>query len=111
MIEKIKEIFYIVAQKYFIEVYYLPPVPAGEIPVGQGHRYIYFSPHGKVDFVKDPNKATCFDFLLGYQLVRSLKKEFGTNGLEFSMVSVADAMLMSHILNGTDLPGGQIIES
>ncbi len=96
MINKLKEIYHTVTQKYFIEVYYLPVVKEGEIPVGQGHLYVaYIS--GKTDLVQKSKDATIFDFILGYQLINKLKKEFGGAGLNFSLVSLGDVAFIDYV--------------
>lgn len=101
MLTKLREIINTVTQNYFIEVYYLPAVSAGEIPVGVGHQYVQIK-NGVTDFVDDACEATCFDFLLGYQVIKKLKKECkDCQGLEFSLVSESDVAFIEKIIKGT----------
>lgn len=98
IIQKIKETFYAVKDKYYVEVSYVE-TSGKAIPELLDKDYvIYDSDSLATDFTKDPKKATAFDYTMGALIVSRLKKEFlGDLNIQANMISVADAHFINDI--------------
>ncbi len=98
IIQKIKETFHAVKDKYYVEVSYVET--AGKaIPELLDKDYIVYDAVSlATDFTKDPKKATCFDFTMGTLIVSRLKNEFlGDPNIQCNMISVADAHFINDV--------------
>lgn len=100
ILDKIKETFVHLTDKYFVEVALLKK--SGTIPETVTKDYVvYDQVSNETDFTKDPNKATCFDSILGITIVNQLKKELAAQtDISVSLVSVSDAMFVHEIQTG-----------
>ena len=101
IIQKIKETFHAVKDKYYVEVSYVE-IAGKAIPELLDKDYIiYDAATLATDFTKDPEKATCFDYTMGALIVSRLKAEFLWDpNIQANMVSVADAHFINDITGG-----------
>ncbi len=94
----IRQFLHTVADKYYVEI--TATDGAKPIPVGIEHKYVFFDPKtGESDFVDDIKKATCFDFVLGYQVANAIKKVIENKDIQIGLISMGDATFIHEIMD------------
>lgn len=101
MLDKIKYYWHVATDKYLVEMAYVEKIE-GVNTIVEKKYIIYNDNDGSMDYTTDPKQATCFGFVLGTLVVKSLIKECkDLPNLQFWLVSVKDAMFIDTIQNGS----------
>lgn len=96
-LEKIKETWHGIRDKYYIEVSYSENKRGVPTVVAKDY-LVYNDQTGESEFTTDLKKATCFDFHLGAPIVLSINRQFIVDpNMRASLVSVADAHFINDI--------------